>query len=77
MCTCTGVILVVRELVFLNVRSVEALHMAQYVPLDEDQHTLPYFARLGGSKSFFVHNDDECDIRCNHDLVLMDDQSKA
>jgi hypothetical protein len=38
---CTVVILVVKELGFLNLRSVEALHMAHYVPLDEDQHTLP------------------------------------
>ncbi len=45
---CTGVLLVVKELGFLNMRSGEALHMAEYVPLDEDQHTLPYFdPRLG------------------------------
>jgi hypothetical protein len=37
------VTLVVKELGFLNVRSVEALDMAQNVPLDGDQHTLPYF----------------------------------
>ncbi len=36
----TGVILVVKELGFLNVRSVEALHMAQNVRLDEDQYIL-------------------------------------
>ncbi len=40
-----GVILVVKELGFLNVRSVVALHMAQYVPCNEDQHTPPYFDR--------------------------------
>ncbi len=40
MCT-TGVILVVKELGFLNVRSVVTLPMAQYVPCNEDQHTLP------------------------------------
>jgi hypothetical protein len=42
---CTSVILVVKELGFLNVRSrsVEALPMAQTVPLDEDQH---YFDRV-------------------------------
>ncbi len=36
------------ELGFLNVRSVVALPMAQTVtvPLDEDQHTLPYFDRI-------------------------------
>ncbi len=28
-------------------RSVEALPMAQTVPLDEDQHPLPYFDRFG------------------------------
>jgi hypothetical protein len=38
---CTVVILVVKELDFLNVRSVQELHVAEYVPLDEDQHTLP------------------------------------
>ncbi len=38
---CTGVVLVVKELGFLNVRSVEALHVAQTVPCNEDQHTLP------------------------------------
>ncbi len=40
---CTSVILVVKELGCLNVRSVEALPMAQTVPLDEDQH---YFDRV-------------------------------
>jgi hypothetical protein len=34
-----------KEQGFLNVRSVEAMHMAQYVPCNEDQHTLPYFDR--------------------------------
>jgi hypothetical protein len=42
---CTGVIIVVKELGFLNVRSIEALHLAEYVPLNEDQHTLPYLNR--------------------------------
>jgi hypothetical protein len=37
----TGVLLVVKELGFLNVRSVVALPMAQTVRWDEDQHTLP------------------------------------
>ncbi len=35
------VLLVVQELGFLNVRSVVALPMAEYVPWDEDQHPLP------------------------------------
>jgi hypothetical protein len=38
-----SVILVVKELYFMNVRSVEALHMAEYVPSNEDPHTLPHF----------------------------------
>jgi hypothetical protein len=38
------ILVVVKELGFQwNVRSVEPLHMAQYIPLREDQHTLPYF----------------------------------
>jgi hypothetical protein len=40
---CTSAFLVVKELDFLNVRSVhvQALHMAHYVPCHKDQHTLP------------------------------------
>ncbi len=38
----TGIILEVKELGFLNVRSVEALHVAQTVPCNEDQRALPY-----------------------------------
>ena len=38
---CTGVILAVKELGSLNVRSVVALYVAQYVPRNEDQHPLP------------------------------------
>jgi hypothetical protein len=41
-----GVLLVVKELGFLNVRSVEALPMAQTVPCNEDQHPLPKFNLL-------------------------------
>jgi hypothetical protein len=38
----TGVlVLVVKELGFLHVRSVVALPMAETVPWDEDQHPLP------------------------------------
>ncbi len=37
----TGVILVVKELGFLNESSVEALYLGQYVPLDAHEHTLP------------------------------------
>ncbi len=38
---CSGLVLVVKELGFLNVRSVVALTMAQTVPSNEDHHPLP------------------------------------
>ncbi len=41
-------------------RSVEALHRTQYAPLDEDQHTLPWFdreinaVRCGGGDAYMA-----------------------
>jgi hypothetical protein len=42
----TGVIPLVKELGFLNVRPVVALPMAQTVPCNEDQHPLPKSNRI-------------------------------
>ncbi len=51
----TGVVLVVKELGFLNVRSVEALPMAQTVPWDEDQHPLPKHNPLGNQAQYVIY----------------------